>query len=244
MTYVEGFLTPVPTTNREAYRAHAERAAPLLLEMGVMRMVEAWGEDVPHGTRTDMHRAVQATAQETVAFSWFEYADRAARDAANDRIRHDPRMAAMGSDMPFDARRMIYGGFAAVSDAGSGTPAGRAGGFIDGVVLPVRAHSRDAYRHHAAALAPLFLEQGAVRVMDALADDVPAGEVTDFARAVALEGGEQVGFGWVEWPSRSVRDMAWDRLMQDERMATAGDPPWDGKRMIFGGFAVVLDLTA
>ncbi|MEH3048232.1 DUF1428 domain-containing protein [Sphingomonas adhaesiva] len=240
MTYVEGFLTPVPVANRDAYRAHADRAADLLLELGVTRMVETWGEDVPHGTRTDMHRAVQATADEAVLFSWFEYPDRATRDAANDRIRNDPRFAAMGKDMPFDARRMIYGGFAAVSDSGDGTGTG----FVDGVVLPLHGGAGDAYRDHAAALAPLFLEHGALRVLDARADDVPAGEATDFARAVAIEGAEQVGFGWVEWPSRTVRDDAWNRLMADGRMAAAGDPPWNGQRMIFGGFSVLLDRTA
>lgn len=239
MTYVEGFVTPVPLANRDAYLAHANRAADLLLELGVTRMVESWGEDVPHGTRTDMYRAVQATADEAVLFSWFEYPDRATRDTVNDRIRSDPRFADMGRDMPFDAGRMIYGGFAAVSDMGRATNAG----FIDGVVLPVTGTS-DAYRDHAAALAPLFLEHGALRVLDALADDVPAGEVTDFARAVAVQEGEQVGFGWVEWPSREVRDAGWNRLMADGRMAAAGDPPWNGQRMIFGGFSVLLDRTA
>ena len=240
MTYVEGFLTPVPVANRDAYRDHADRAATLLLELGVTRMVECWGEDVPRGTVTDMYRAVQAGEDEAVLFSWFEYPDRATRDAANDRIRTDPRFAEMGADMPFDARRMIYGGFAAVGDAGG------AGGaaFVDGVVLPVHGGARDAYRDHAARLAPLFLEHGAVRVLDALADDVPAGEVTDFARAVAIEGEEQPGFGWVEWPSRAARDAGWARLMDDARMTAAGDPPWNGKRMIFGGFAVLLDRTA
>lgn len=240
MTYVEGFITPVPTANRDAYRAHSDRAADLLLEMGVTRLVETWGEDVPRGNVTDMHRAVQATADEAVLFSWFEYPDRATRDAVNDRIRTDPRFAAMGSDMPFDAARMIYGGFASVGDSGAGTGAG----FVDGVVVPVDGGARDAYRDHAARLAPLFLEHGALRVLDALADDVPAGEITDFTRAVAIEGAEQVGFGWVEWPSRGVRDDAWNRLMADGRMTAAGDPPWNGRRMIFGGFAVLLDRTA
>ncbi|MEH3100566.1 DUF1428 domain-containing protein [Sphingomonas adhaesiva] len=243
MTYVEGFLTPVPVARRDAYRAHADRAADLLLELGVTRLVETWGEDVPHGVRTDMHRAVQATPDEAVLFSWFEYPDRATRDAANDRIRSDPRFADMGRDMPFDARRMIYGGFASVSDVVGGGGGGKAG-FVDGVVLPVRGGARDAYRDHAAALAPLFVEHGALRVIDAIADDVPAGEVTDFARAVAIEDREEVGFGWVEWPSRAVRDDAWARLMADGRMTAAGDPPWNGQRMIFGGFAVLLDRTA
>ncbi len=240
MTYIEGFVTPVPVARREAYRAHADRAADLLLELGITRLVETWGEDVPRGTRTDMYRAVRATDDEAVLFSWFEYPDRATRDTVNDRIRSDPRFADLGQDMPFDARRMIYGGFASVSDIGGGAGAG----FVDGVVLPVHGASRDAYRDHAAALAPLFLEHGAVRVIDAIADDVPAGEVTDFARAVAIEGAEEIGFGWVEWPSRAIRDEAWGRLMAGDRMAAAGDPPWNGQRMIFGGFAVLLDRTA
>jgi uncharacterized protein YbaA (DUF1428 family) len=237
MTYIEGFLTPVPAANREAYLAHAERALPLLKEFGVTRMVEAWGDDVPRGKTNDLWGAVAATGDEAVVFSWFEYPDRAVRDAASARMMADPRMAEMFGDMPFDASRMIWGGFDPVHDSGStGAP-----GYIDGVVLPVEAGGRDAYARHAAAMAPLFVEHGALRVMDAITDDLSPGEVVDFPRAVLQADGETVAYGWIEWPDRATRDAGWQALMADPRMAAAGTPPYDGKRMAFGGFAVILD---
>lgn len=237
MTYIEGFLTPVPVANRDAYLAHAERAAPLLKELGVVRMVETWSDDVPRGRINDLWGAVAATDGEAVAFSWFEYPDRAARDAASARIMADPRMADMMQDMPFDGRRMIWGGFDGVHEAGAAsTP-----GYIDGVVLPVGAEGRDAYARHAAAMAPLLLAHGALRVMDAIADDVPTGETTDFPRAVRQAAGETVSYGWIEWPDRATRDAGWGAIMADPAMTAAGEPPYDGKRMIFGGFTVILD---
>ena len=234
MTYVEGFLTPVPTANKDAYRAHAEQASSLLREFGVRRFVETWGDDVPRGKLNDLWGAVDARDGETVLFSWFEYPDKATREAAVKRMMDDPRMSEMGKDMPFDGKRMVYGGFEAVSDAGSAARPG----YVDGVVVP--ASDRAAFRQFAQACAAVFLEHGATRVMDTLADDVKAGEVTDFRRAVRLGDGETVGFGWVEWPDKAARDAGWTQVMADPRMATA-DAPFDGKRMIFGGFTMLID---
>lgn len=237
MTYVEGFVTPVPNGNKAAYLAHAERAAPILKELGVTRMVESWGDDVPRGQRNDFWGAVKAEEGEVVVFSWFEYPDRATRDAASEKMMSDPRFAAMMADMPFDGRRMIYGGFDAVHDHG----APRGTGYVDGVLMPIAADGRDHYAAHAARLASLFAEMGALRTLDAIDDDVAAGEVTDFHRAVLREGDERVGLGWIEWPDKATRDAGWERLMADDRMQQAGDPPFDGKRMIYGGFATILD---
>lgn len=236
MTYVEGFLTAVPTANRDAYIAHAKRAAPLFREFGATRLVEGWGLDVPRGKVNDMWGAVAAHEDETVVFSWFEYPDKATRDAAAERIMSDPRVAALAADMPFDGRRMIWGGFDAVGDRG--TAAGR---IVDGVAMPVRADGRDAYARHAETSAPAFLDSGAVRIVDAVADDVPAGTQTDFHRAVHRRDGETVAFGWVEWPDRDTRDAGWDAVMAHPAMAAAGEPPFDGRRMIFGTFEIVVD---
>src|SRR3546814_7541144 len=82
--------------------------------------VEAWGDDVPDGKVTDFKGAVKAEPGEVVVFGWFEYPSRAARDAANEKIMSDPRMKAMGAEMPFDGRRMIHGGFASIVDDGAG----------------------------------------------------------------------------------------------------------------------------
>jgi uncharacterized protein YbaA (DUF1428 family) len=234
MTYVEGFLTPVPTANKDKYRAHAEQASAMLREFGVGRFVETWGDDVPRGKLNDLWGAVDARDDETVLFSWFEYPDKATREAAVKRMMDDPRMPEMAKDMPFDGKRMIYGGFESVSDAGGASRPG----YVDGVVVP--ASDPDGYRRFAELCAPVFLEHGATRVVDTLADDVKAGEVTDFPRAVRLEQGETVGFGWVEWPDKAARDAGWEQVMADPRMATAA-APFDGKRMIFGGFTMLID---
>ncbi len=116
MKYVEGFLVAVPAANKEQYIKHAADAAPLFKEFGVTRMVECWGDDVPDGKLTDFRRAVQAKEDEVVVFSWFEYPSKEVRDAANQKIMSDPRMKAMGDTMPFDGKRMVFGGFVPVVD--------------------------------------------------------------------------------------------------------------------------------
>ena len=112
MSYVEGFVVPVPAANKETFRKHAADAAPMFKEFGATRMVEAWGDNVPDGKLTDFKGAVKAKPDEVVVFSWFEYPDKAARDAANEKMMSDPRMKQMGANMPFDGQRMIFGGFA------------------------------------------------------------------------------------------------------------------------------------
>ena len=235
MTYIDGFVLAVPTANRDAYLAHAEQGAAMLKEHGATRSVEGWGDDVPRGQRNDLYGAVQATADETIVFSWIEYPDKAARDATGAKVIADPGMNALVSDMPFDGKRMIFGGFASVSDAG----AGEGTGYIDGVVLPLPLDRRDDYAGFAAACAPVFLRHGALRVFDAVADDVPDGKITDFPRAVLREDGETVAFGWIEWPSKDVRDAGWGAIMAGGDMPDS--QPFDGKRMIFGGFVPLLD---
>ena len=117
MSYIDGFVIPVPAGNREAYRALAEQVAAVFMEYGATRLVECWGDDVPDGKLTDFRRAVQAKEGEVVVFSWIEYPSKEIRDAAHERMRSDPRMKAMGEAMPFDGKRMVFGGFAPVLDA-------------------------------------------------------------------------------------------------------------------------------
>lgn len=239
MTYVEGFVVAVPTANKEAYRKHAAEAAPLFKEFGVARMVEAWGDDVPDGKVNDLKGAVQAKADETVVFSWFEYPDKATRDAANEKMMSDPRMQSMGEAMPFDAKRMIVGGFEAIlDDRGSG-----AGGYVDGFVAPVPDANKQAYHAMAKMASEVFIEHGATRVVENWGDDVPDGKVTDFARAAHKKDGETVVFSWVEWPSREARDTGWAKVMADERMNPGPEEerPFDAKRMIYGGFVPIVE---
>jgi uncharacterized protein YbaA (DUF1428 family) len=238
MTYVEGFVVAVPTANKEAYRQHAADAAPLFKEFGVTRMVEAWGDDVPDGKVNDLKGAVQAKDDETVVFSWFEYPDKATRDAANEKMMSDPRMAAMGGEMPFDGKRMIIGGFDSIVD----DRAGGTMGYADGYVLPVPDGNKDAYRALAEKASRVFRDHGATRVVEAWGDDVPDGKVTDFARAAHKQNGETVVFSWVEWPSKEARVAGWEKVMADERMQPDGtEVPFDGKRMIYGGFTPIVE---
>lgn len=114
MSYIDGFVIPVPSDAQAAFIDHARTIDAIFLELGATRVVEGWGDDVPAGTHTDFPRAVAATSTETVAFSWIEWPDKATRDAAFETLRNDPRMMAV--PMPFDGKRMIFGGFTTVVD--------------------------------------------------------------------------------------------------------------------------------
>ena len=150
----------------------------------------------------------------------------------------DPRMAEMGASMPYDGKRMIFGGFTPIVDESA---AGE-NGYTDGFVVPVPAGNREAYREMAAKAAAVFKEYGAVRVVEGWGDDVPDGQVTDFRRAAKAEDGENIVFSWIEWPSKEVRDAAWPKFMEDERMQPDfANMPFDHKRMFWGGFAPIVD---
>ena len=114
MTYVDGFVAAVPTANREAFRKHAESAAAIFKEHGASKVVECWGDDVPEGTLTSFTMAVRRTDDETVIFSWVTWPSRQVRDEGWKAVMADPRMQAEGNPMPFDGKRMIYGGFEAI----------------------------------------------------------------------------------------------------------------------------------
>ncbi|MGH8251780.1 MAG: DUF1428 domain-containing protein [Steroidobacteraceae bacterium] len=237
MNYVQGFVTPVPTANKEKYRQQAADAVQLFKQFGVKRMVEGWGDDVPKGKVTDFQGAVQAKDDETVVFSWMEYPDKATYEAANKKMMDDPRMKEMFSNMPFDGKRMIFGGFDSIVDeAGRG-----AAGYADGYVLPVPKSNKQAYQEMAAKAADVFKEYGATRVVEAWGDDVPDGKVTDFRRAVKAKEGENVVFSFVEWPDKATRDAAWPKIMEDKRMQPSDKMPFDGQRMFWGGFQPILD---
>ena len=237
MTYFEGFVVPVPQANKDAYRQHASDAAPLFKEFGVTRMVEAWGDDVADGKVTDFKKAVAAEEGENVVFSWFEYPDRATRDAANQKMMADPRMQEMGASMPFDGKRMIMGGFDAIVEEGS-----PGGDYTDGFVVPVPEGKREDYRALAAKMAPIFRQHGATRVIEAIADDISHGKVTDYYRAVKAEDGETVVFSFIEWPDKATRDAGWKKMMEDPSMQPT-DMPFDGKRMFWGGFEPIVDTA-
>ncbi|QYK41080.1 MAG: DUF1428 domain-containing protein [Paracoccaceae bacterium] len=111
--------------------------------------------------------------------------------------------------------------------------------FVDGFVAAVPDSHRAAYEGETRKLADLFIECGAVEVVDAWGADVPEGKLTSFPMAVQRKPGETVVFGWVVWPSRAVRDAGWEKAMADPRIAAMPGDLYDGKRMIFGGFDVI-----
>jgi uncharacterized protein YbaA (DUF1428 family) len=118
MAYIDGFVIAVPKANKDKFIAHAEKGDSVFMDLGATRVIECWGDDVPAGKLTDFRRAVQATDEEEIVFSWIEWPDKATRDAAMakmaDIVKTDERMNPEHNPMPFDGKRMIFGGFAPV----------------------------------------------------------------------------------------------------------------------------------
>jgi len=118
MTFVDGYLIAVPTANKAKFVEMANIFDSFFTEHGALRVVECWGEDVPHGKLTDFFRAVQAADDETVVFSWVEWPDKATRDAAmaamHDLMMKDERYDPVKNPPCFDGKRMIFGGFTPV----------------------------------------------------------------------------------------------------------------------------------
>lgn len=115
MSYIDGFVIPVPNDRKDDYRNAAASFWPILREFGALRVVECWGDDVPDGKVTDFKRAVAAQAGENIVFSWVVWPSKDVRDAASKKMHEDPRMKDM--PMPFDGKRMIFGGFSVLLDA-------------------------------------------------------------------------------------------------------------------------------
>ncbi|HEY8540541.1 MAG TPA: DUF1428 domain-containing protein [Steroidobacteraceae bacterium] len=118
MSYIDGFVIAVPKANKQKFIDHAHRADGVFTELGAKRILECWEDDVPDGKLTDFRRAVQAKEDEAVLFSWIEWPDKQTRDAAMAKIQEltekDPRMNPKTNPMPFDSKRMIFGGFVPV----------------------------------------------------------------------------------------------------------------------------------
>jgi uncharacterized protein YbaA (DUF1428 family) len=117
MNYIDGFVAAVPTANRDAYKKHATEAAVVFKEHGALGVVECWGDDVPDGKLTSFPMAVQRKVDETVVFSWITWPSRAARDEGMKKVMSDPRVQPDANPMPFDGKRLIYGGFEMLVDA-------------------------------------------------------------------------------------------------------------------------------
>ena len=120
MHYVDGFLIPVPKRNLAAYVRMARKAGRVWMEHGALQYVEAAGDDLDVKKVVTFPRSIRLKPGETVVFSWIVYKSRAHRDRVNAKVMKDPRLAPMMDPkaMPFDAKRMVYGGFKILVDAG------------------------------------------------------------------------------------------------------------------------------
>ncbi|MEQ1538254.1 MAG: DUF1428 domain-containing protein [Sphingorhabdus sp.] len=120
MSYIDGFVIACPKANKQKFIDHANNADSMFIEMGALRVIECWADDVPDGKVTDFRMAVKAEADEDVIFSWIEWPDKETRDKAYavmmDPDTKDPRMNPEKNPMPFDGKRMIWGGFYPVVD--------------------------------------------------------------------------------------------------------------------------------
>ncbi|MFS4437671.1 DUF1428 domain-containing protein [Paracoccaceae bacterium GXU_MW_L88] len=111
MTYISGFLSPVPTANKDAYHDHAAKAAPYFKSLGALEVVEAWGADVPDGEHTSFPMATKLKEDETVVLGWMIWPDKATADAAFEKMMSDEEFHNSMGEMPFDGKRMMWGGF-------------------------------------------------------------------------------------------------------------------------------------
>jgi uncharacterized protein YbaA (DUF1428 family) len=117
MNYVDGFVAAVPMANREKYERHARAMAAVFKEYGALTVVECWGDDVPEGKLTSFTMAVQRKDDEAVVFSWVTWPSKAVRDEGWAKVMADPRTKTQSEPMPFDGKRLIYGGFQMIVSA-------------------------------------------------------------------------------------------------------------------------------
>ncbi len=117
MTYVDGYLIPVPDAKRDDYQRMAELGAKVFIEHGALEVVENWGDDVAHGKVTDFYMAVKAEEGESIVFSWITWPSKQARDAGNKAAMEDERFKEWEGMSIFDGKRMIFSGFQTIVSA-------------------------------------------------------------------------------------------------------------------------------
>jgi uncharacterized protein YbaA (DUF1428 family) len=242
MPYLDGFVIPVPAANRQAFIAHAQKADSLFLDFGATRVVEGWGDNVPRGHTTDFHGAVAAEDGEAIVFSWIEWPDKATRDAGMAKMMapdfKDARMDPATNPMPFDGKRLIFGGFQPIVSRGVAGD----GDYVQGFMVPVPETRQEDYRRMADGAWEMFARHGATSLVEAWGDDVPEGKQTDFYRGVKAQPGEKVVFSYMTWPDRATCDAAAEAMQNDPAMKMPDDMPFDGKRMVWGGFEPIVVL--
>ncbi|MCD8521981.1 MAG: DUF1428 domain-containing protein [Saccharospirillaceae bacterium] len=111
MSYIDGFVAAVPTANKELYIEHARVSAQVFKDYGALKIVENWGDDIPDGEVTSFPMAVKCKEDETIVLSWVVWPSKEIRDSGWAKVMEDPRMHPDQNPMPFDGKRLIYGGF-------------------------------------------------------------------------------------------------------------------------------------
>jgi uncharacterized protein YbaA (DUF1428 family) len=240
MTYYTGSIAAVATANKEKFVEHAAAAWPLFRSMGATRMVETWGVDVPKGKVTDFHRAVDAKNDETVVFSWIAWPDKACAHAAWAAMTSDTAMQQQMPQMPFDGKRMIFGGFAPVFQQGNDDGAK----YFQGFALAVPENNKAAYVAMAEKGWQLVQKHGALGLVENWGEDVLRGEQTDFYRATQCEDNEIPVFSWSAWPDRATCDAAAKAMETDTDDIDMANMPFDGMRMMWAGFEPAFDSAA
>ena len=146
MSYIDGFVIAVPTGKQPQFIAHASAVDSAFIDHGATRVVECWGADVPKGKTTDFQGAVAAQDDETVAFAWIEWPDKATRDGVMGRMdelaKTDQRFDPAKNPMPFDGKRLIYGGFEVIVEQGRAAT----DRYVQGFVIPVPAGRREPWQ--------------------------------------------------------------------------------------------------
>jgi uncharacterized protein YbaA (DUF1428 family) len=237
MTCIQGFICAVPTESRDAFIRHAQKAAHAFRDYGCVAAVECWGDDVPTGEETSFPAAVLARSDETVVFSWYIWPSKDACDGFMRALPDDPRLNPATNPMPFDGTRVIFGTFETVLELGTCRP----GGYVDGFVLAVPRARRKEFEAFAKICDPVFMDHGACWIMENWGVDIPEGKLTDFRRAVQAGPDEDIVFSWVQWADKATRDAGNEKIVHDPRLAAVA-MPFDGKRLIFGGFEPVVEV--
>lgn len=237
MTYYTGSVAAVPIANRQEYLAHVKAIWPLFRTYGAQRMVETWGADIQKGKVNDLFGAVNAKDDESVVLAWMEWPDRATADASWRMMQDDPAMTEL-PEMPFDGSRMIFGGFEPLLNVGTDSAAG----YFQGFVLAVPERNRDAYAKMAReAWETAFQPNGCTGMVETWGVDVPRGKQTDFYRATMAQDDEVPVLSWTAWPDRATCDRAAKAMQADMEGQEFPDMPFDGMRMMWGGFEPIFD---
>ncbi|MEO9944331.1 MAG: DUF1428 domain-containing protein [Paraglaciecola sp.] len=117
MSYIDGFIAAVLKTNKDKYLEHAKSTAVVFKEYGALNVVETWEDEVPDGEVTSFPMAVKKQPDEAIVFSWIVWPSKGVRDSGWQKVMEDPRMQPDENPMPFDGKRLIYGGFNTILDA-------------------------------------------------------------------------------------------------------------------------------